>query len=131
MLQFDLDLREFNKSSFQIINGYVSTDVTLDNDVKLSVTGMKMEGERWITDDKTYIQGGKLCKTLNAILSSDYASMGNFCPVSAGVHPVKDFVVDALGILFRNEMLGFKKLQVKLKNEDGVVGCYVVDVITY
>lgn len=132
MLHFDLDVREFNKS-FQIINGHISTDMTLDNDVALTVTGMEMEDERWITD-KTYIEEGKLCKTLNAILSlSDSAGvlLENVCPISAGSHHIENFPADAFGVLFGNEMHGFRKLQVELKHQNDVISCYVVNAVLY
>lgn len=106
--------------------------MTLDNGVTLTVTGLKMEDERWITD-KTYIHEGKLCKALNAILSlsSPDVLLEISCPVTAGTYYLENFAAYAFGVLFRNEMLGFKKLQVKLKHQNAIVGCYIVNAIAY
>lgn len=107
--------------------------MTLDNGVTLTVTGLKMEDERWITD-KTYMYEGKLCKTLNAILAlsnSPDVPLEKACPISAGTHYLKNFAADDLGVVFGNEMPGFKKLQVELKQQDAVVSCYIVNAITY
>lgn len=127
ILRFDLVARPFNKSS-EIISGHISNYMTLDNDVMVTVTRMRMENGEWIAE-RVYVNQATFCNVMQVLLGDGYQTAE--CPVEAGEYDVKDFKPDGLYTLFGHNMYGHTELEIKLTKADKMLSCYYVGLLTH